>query len=64
VLALRSADVTLVSNEVGLGVHPATEDGRHFRDLLGTVNQRVAAAADRVVLMVAGQPLTVKDVRL
>ena len=62
-LALRSADVTLVSNEVGLGVHPATEDGRHFRDLLGTVNQRVAAA-DRVVLMVAGQPLTVKDVRL
>ncbi len=63
-LALRSADVTLVSNEVGLGVHPATEDGRHFRDLLGTVNQRVAAAADRVVLMVAGQPLTVKDVRL
>jgi len=63
-LALRPADVTLVSNEVGLGVHPATEDGRHFRDLLGTVNQRVAAAADRVVLMVAGQPLTVKDVRL
>ena len=63
-LALRSADVTLVSNEVGLGVHPATEDGRHFRDLLGMVNQRVAVAADRVVLMVAGQPLTVKDVRL
>jgi adenosylcobinamide kinase/adenosylcobinamide-phosphate guanylyltransferase len=62
-LALRPADVTLVSNEVGLGVHPATEDGRHFRDLLGMVNQRIAAAADRVVLMVAGQPLTVKDVR-
>jgi adenosyl cobinamide kinase/adenosyl cobinamide phosphate guanylyltransferase len=62
-LALRSADVTLVSNEVGLGVHPATEDGRHFRDLLGMVNQRIAADADRVVLMVAGQPLTVKHVR-
>ena len=59
-LALGPADVTLVSNEVGAGVHPATPDGRRFRDLLGSVNQRVAAAADRVVLMVAGLPLTVK----
>ena len=57
------AALTLVSNEVGLGVHPATADGRHFRDLLGFVNQRVAAAADRVVLMIAGLPLTVKDTR-
>ncbi len=63
VLALHQADVTLVSNEVGLGVHPATADGRHFRDLLGGVNQRMAAAADRVVLMVAGVPLTVKEIR-
>jgi adenosylcobinamide kinase/adenosylcobinamide-phosphate guanylyltransferase len=62
-LALRPADVTLVSNEVGLGVHPATENGRHFRDLLGTVNQRVATAVDRVMLMVAGIPLVVKDAR-
>jgi adenosyl cobinamide kinase/adenosyl cobinamide phosphate guanylyltransferase len=61
-LALHPATVTLVSNEVGLGVHPATDDGRHFRDLLGMVNQRVAAAADRVVLMIAGHPLIVKDV--
>jgi adenosylcobinamide kinase / adenosylcobinamide-phosphate guanylyltransferase len=62
VLSLVGA-VTLVSNEVGEGVHPPTEDGRRFRDLLGTVNQRVAAAADRVVLMVAGLPLTVKPSR-
>ena len=62
-LALHPAEVTLVSNEVGLGVHPATGDGRRFRDLLGFVNQRIAAAADRVVLMVAGVPLSVKDVR-
>ena len=60
-LALRPAELTLVTNEVGLGVHPATEDGRRFRDLLGFVNQRIATAADRVVLMVAGLPLTVKD---
>jgi adenosylcobinamide kinase / adenosylcobinamide-phosphate guanylyltransferase len=62
-LSLRSADVTLVSNEVGLGVHPSTEDGRRFRDLLGRVNQRIAAGVDRVVLMVAGLPLVVKDAR-
>jgi len=58
-----AADVTLVSNEVGEGVHPPTAEGRRFRDLLGTVNQRVAAAADRVVLMVAGIPLVVKAPR-
>jgi adenosylcobinamide kinase/adenosylcobinamide-phosphate guanylyltransferase len=62
-LAQGLALVTLVSNEVGEGVHPPTEDGRRFRDLLGTVNQRVAAAAERVVLMVAGLPLTVKAPR-
>jgi len=53
--------VILVSNEVGQGVHPPTELGRRFRDLLGVVNQRLAAAADRVTLMVAALPLTVKD---
>jgi adenosylcobinamide kinase/adenosylcobinamide-phosphate guanylyltransferase len=53
-------DVTLVSNEVGAGVHPETDIGLRFRDLLGIVNQRLAAASDRVVLMVAGLPLTLK----
>jgi adenosylcobinamide kinase / adenosylcobinamide-phosphate guanylyltransferase len=53
-------DITLVSNEVGEGVHPSTEDGRRFRDALGAVNQRLAAACDRVVLMVAGLPLVIK----
>jgi adenosylcobinamide kinase/adenosylcobinamide-phosphate guanylyltransferase len=53
-------DVTLVSNEVGEGVHPETESGLRFRDLLGSVNQRIAAACDRVVLMVAGLPLALK----
>jgi adenosylcobinamide kinase/adenosylcobinamide-phosphate guanylyltransferase len=54
-------DVTLVSNEVGEGVHPETAIGLRFRDLLGISNQRLAAACDRVVLMVAGIPLTIKD---
>ena len=60
-LSLRATDVTLISNEVGEGVHPSTTEGRRFRDLLGSVNQRVAATADRLVLMVAGVPLVVKN---
>jgi adenosylcobinamide kinase / adenosylcobinamide-phosphate guanylyltransferase len=53
--------VVLVSNEVGSGVVPAFEMGRRYRDLLGEINQRVAAIADHVVLMVAGLPLTLKS---
>ena len=53
-------ELTLVSNEVGEGVVPASADGVRFRDLLGSVNQRLAAVCDRVTLMVAGLPLTIK----
>jgi adenosylcobinamide kinase / adenosylcobinamide-phosphate guanylyltransferase len=59
-VARRLYALTIVSNEVGEGVHPETAAGLRFRDLLGTINQRVAAACDRLVLMVAGQPLVVK----
>jgi len=59
-MARRPFDLTLVSNEVGQGVHPPTAEGLRFQDLLGLVNQRVAAAADRVTLVVAGLPLTLK----
>ena len=55
-LAARD-DVVLVTNEVGLGVVPAHRSGRLFRDLLGTVNQRVATACDEVHLVVAGRVL-------
>ena len=58
----RACSIALVSNEVGEGVHPETEMGLRFRDLLGFVNQKVAAACDRVVLMVAGIPVTLKSV--
>jgi adenosylcobinamide kinase/adenosylcobinamide-phosphate guanylyltransferase len=57
----RRASLIIVSNEVGSGVHPPTEIGVRFQDTLGGVNQRLAAAADRVTLMVAGLPLLVKD---
>lgn len=57
--ALRSCaeDVVVVTNEVGLGVVPEHRSGRLFRDLLGTINQRVAAACDEVHLVVAGRVL-------
>lgn len=55
-----TADLVLVSNEVGLGIVPVYPLGRLYRDLLGRVNIRLAAAADEVVLMVAGIPLRVK----
>lgn len=60
----RVVSLLIVSNEVGEGVHPSTALGRRYRDLLGSVNQRLAAAADRVTMMVAGLPMTVKDVPL
>jgi adenosyl cobinamide kinase/adenosyl cobinamide phosphate guanylyltransferase len=56
-LSGREGDTVLVSDEVGLGVHPSTEAGRLFRDALGLVNQAVAAAADEVLLVVAGRAL-------
>ena len=61
-MGAREASLLIVSNEVGAGVHQPTAAGLRFQDLLGLVNQRVAAAADRVTLMVAGIPLSVKDV--
>ena len=50
-------DVIVVSDEVGLGVHPSTEEGRRFRDALGLVNQAVSAVADEALLVVAGRVL-------
>ena len=54
-LATHVGDVIVVSDEVGLGVHPSSETGRRFRDALGLVNRAVADVADRVVLVVAGR---------
>jgi adenosyl cobinamide kinase/adenosyl cobinamide phosphate guanylyltransferase len=56
-LARRDGDTIVVSEEVGLGVHPSTASGQQFRDALGELNQAVAAVADEVVLVVAGRAL-------
>ena len=59
-LARRAAPIVLVANEVGFGIVPDNALGRRFRDLQGLLNQRIAARADRVILVVAGLPLTMK----
>lgn len=58
----RAGDTVVVTEEVGLGVHPSTESGRRFRDVLGTLNVRVGAVADRVLLVVAGRVLELEAV--
>jgi adenosylcobinamide kinase / adenosylcobinamide-phosphate guanylyltransferase len=59
-LGRRATSVVAVANEVGLGIVPETVLGRKFRDAAGTLNQRLAIRADRVVLLVAGIPMTLK----
>ena len=59
-LEQASAPLVLVANEVGFGIVPDNALGRRFRDLQGLLNQRIAARADRVVLVIAGLPLTIK----
>jgi adenosylcobinamide kinase/adenosylcobinamide-phosphate guanylyltransferase len=54
------ARVVIVSNELGLGLVPATKAVRVFRDLAGKVNQQVAAEADEVYLTISGIPMRVK----
>lgn len=54
------ATLIVVSNEVGMGLVPPYPLGRIYRDILGRVNARLAAAADTVLLMVAGLPIELK----
>lgn len=58
--AHTSRFAVVVSDETGFGVVPETEAGRRFRDALGALNQRLAAAADEVHLVVAGIPLRLR----
>ena len=59
-VAKCTAELVLVSSEVGLGVVPATRSGRLFRDQLGTVNADLADVCESVLLLVAGIPLRLR----
>jgi len=60
VLATHPGRLLVVSEEVGLGVHPSSRVGVEFRDALGTLNRAVAEVADEVLLVVAGCSLALK----
>ena len=59
-MKITQKDFIIVSNEVGLGLVPEYPLGRLYRDLLGEVNQLVAASADEVFFMVSGLPMRLK----
>lgn len=60
-LQQQAGTFIIISNEIGMGVHAETEIGRKFTDLQGWVNQFIAAQARRVVFMVSGIPMVIKN---
>ena len=62
-LALREGRTVVVSNEVGMGIHPESEIGRQYRDCLGRVNSIVAAGSASSVFMSAGRAVILQDVQ-
>ncbi len=56
----QEMNLIIISNEIGMGVHPETSVGRKFIDLQGWMNQHIAEKSDTVTLMVSGIPLKVK----
>ena len=59
-LTNQNLKLIIVSNELGMGVHPEHEAARKFADLQGWMNQFIAKSSDEVYLMVSGLPLKVK----
>ena len=60
-LSARTGATVVVSNEVGLGLHPETPLGREYRDELGRLNQQLANLAERSLLLVAGRAVPLSD---
>ncbi len=59
-LSQLQANIIIISNEIGMGLHAQTESGRKFTELQGWVNQFIAHKADKATFMVSGLPLTLK----
>lgn len=57
----HSYTMIIVSNEVGMGIVPENDLARHYRDLLGRANQVMAEAARKVILMISGIPVHIKE---
>ncbi|GAC1529223.1 MAG: bifunctional adenosylcobinamide kinase/adenosylcobinamide-phosphate guanylyltransferase [Acidimicrobiales bacterium] len=57
----RTGDTVVVSDEVGMGVHPSSIEGRKFRDALGQVNSAVSLVASEAWLVVAGRVVSLSD---
>ena len=60
ILQRPPCSIIVVTNEVGLGIIPAQEMARRFRDRAGWLNQEVARLADKVILLISGIPMTIK----
>lgn len=58
----HSASLIIVTNEVGMGVVPATPLGRSYRDLLGWANKYIAQRIDHLILLIAGIPIDIKQI--
>jgi adenosylcobinamide kinase/adenosylcobinamide-phosphate guanylyltransferase len=53
-------NILIVTNEVGMGIIPDNEMARYYRDMLGSLNQKIASIAHQVVLMISGIPVLIK----
>jgi adenosylcobinamide kinase / adenosylcobinamide-phosphate guanylyltransferase len=62
-LEKKSGTFIIISNEIGMGVHAETEIGRKFTDLQGWANQYAAAKANKVIFMVSGIPVIIKETK-
>ncbi len=60
-LRTQPSDIIIVSNEVGMGIVPHNVLARQFRDIAGSLNGKIAEMADKVILMVSGIPLILKE---
>jgi adenosylcobinamide kinase / adenosylcobinamide-phosphate guanylyltransferase len=56
-------NILIITNETGMGIIPINRETRHYRDVAGRLNQRVASVSSKVIFMVSGLPLVLKDER-